>query len=45
MKGNNSEEIGDVVGEFVGEEGVESGLNEYGVVDGWKDVVGGVIRG
>lgn len=43
MKRNNTEQIGDVIRQFLRQEGLETPLNEYRLVDAWKDVVGSVI--
>lgn len=43
MKRNNTELIGDVIRQFLRQEGLETPLNEYRLVDAWKDVVGPVI--
>ena len=43
MKRNNTEQIGDVVRQFLRLQGLETPLNEYRLVDAWKDVVGPVI--
>lgn len=43
MKRNNTEQIGDVIRQFLRQEGLETPLNEYRLVDAWKDVVGPVI--
>lgn len=43
MKRNNTEQIGDVLRQFIRQQGLETPLNEYRLVDAWKDVVGPVI--
>lgn len=43
MKRNNTEQIGDVIRQFLRQEGLESPLNEYRLVEAWKDVVGPTI--
>lgn len=43
MKRNNIEQIGDVLRQFLRQQGLETPLNEYRLVDAWKDVVGPVI--
>lgn len=43
MKRNNTELIGDVIRQFLRQEGLETPLNEYRLVDAWKDVVGEMI--
>ena len=40
MRRNNAEHIGDVIGLFLRQQGLESPLNEYRLVQAWKDVVG-----
>lgn len=40
MKRNNTEQIGEVLRKFLRQEGLETPLNEYQLVDAWKDVVG-----
>lgn len=43
MKRNNTEQIGDVLRQFLRQQGLETPLNEYRLVDAWKDVVRPVI--
>lgn len=43
MKRNNAEQIGDVLRQFLRQQGLETPLNEYRLVDAWKDVVEPVI--
>ena len=43
MKRNNTEQIGDVLRQFLRQQWLETPLNEYRLVDAWKDVVGPVI--
>ena len=43
MKRNNTEQIGDVLRQFLRQQGLETPLNEYRLVDAWKDVGGPVI--
>ena len=43
MRRNNAEQIGDVIRKFFRINGLESPLNEYRLVQAWKDVVGPVI--
>lgn len=43
MKRNNTELLGDVLRRFLRQEGLETPLNEYRLVDAWKDVVGPTI--
>ncbi len=43
MKRSNTEQVGDVVRRLLRQEGLETPLNEYRLVDAWKDVVGAPI--
>ena len=43
MRRNNAEQIGDVIRYFLRQQGLESPLNEYRLVQAWRDVVGPVI--
>lgn len=43
MKRNNTELLGDVIRRYLRQEGLETPLNEYRLVDAWKDVVGSSI--
>lgn len=43
MKRNNTELLGDVLRRYLRQEGLETPLNEYRLVDAWKDVVGPII--
>lgn len=43
MKRNNTEQIGDVIRKFLRQSGLESPLNEFRLVDAWRDVVGPTI--
>ena len=40
MRRNNAEQIGDVIRFFLRQQGLESPLNEYRLVQAWNDVVG-----
>ena len=40
MKRNNTEQVGDIIRQFLRQEGLESPLNEYRLIESWKDVVG-----
>ncbi|MCF2576956.1 DUF721 domain-containing protein, partial [Phocaeicola barnesiae] len=40
MKRNNTEQVGDVIRQLLRQEGLETPLNEYRLVESWKDVVG-----
>lgn len=43
MKRNNTEQVGEVIRRLLRQEGLETPLNEYRLVDAWKDVVGETI--
>lgn len=43
MRRNNAEQIGEVIRKFFRQNGLESPLNEYRLVEAWKDVVGPTI--
>ena len=43
MRRNDAEQIGDMIRKFFRKSGLESPLNEYRLVQAWKDVVGPVI--
>lgn len=43
MKKNEAEHIGDMIRKFLRQNGLESPLNEYRLVQAWKDVVGPAI--
>ena len=43
MRRNNAEQIGDIIRKFFRQNGLESPLNEYRLVEAWKDVVGPTI--
>ncbi len=43
MKRNNTEQIGEVLRKFLRQEGLETPLNEYRLVDAWRDMVGPTI--
>lgn len=43
MKRNNTEQIGEILRQFLRQEGLESPLNEYRLIESWKDVVGPAI--
>ena len=40
MRRNNAEQVGDVIRFFLRQQGLESPLNEYRLVQAWSDVVG-----
>ena len=43
MRRNDEEQIGDMIRKFFRQKGLESPLNEYLLVQAWKEVVGPVI--
>lgn len=43
MKRNNTEQVGDIIRRLLRQQGLETPLNEYRLVDAWKEVVGGTI--
>ena len=43
MRRNNAEQIGEMIRKFVRQNGLESPLNEYRLVQAWKEVVGPAI--
>ena len=43
MKRNNTEKLGDVIMQLLRQEGLETPLNQYRLIDSWKDIVGPVI--
>lgn len=43
MKRNKTEQVGDILRQFLRQEGLESPLNEYRLIESWKDVVGPAI--
>lgn len=43
MKRDNTEQVGDVIRRLLRQEGLETPLNEYRLIDAWKDVVGETI--
>lgn len=43
MKRNNTEKLGDVIMQLLRQEGLETPLNLYRLIESWKDVVGPVI--
>ena len=40
MKRNNTEKLGDVIMQLLRQEGLETPLNQYRLIDSWKDIVG-----
>lgn len=43
MRRNDAEQIGEIIRKFFRQNGLESPLNEYRLVQAWRDVVGPVI--
>lgn len=43
MKRKNTEQVGDVIRRLLRQEGLETPLNEYRLIEAWKEVVGPVI--
>lgn len=43
MRKGNTEHLGDVIRQFLRQQQLESPLNEYRLVDAWKDVVGPAV--
>ena len=43
MKRNDTEKLDDVIMQLLRQEGLETPLNQYRLIDSWKDVVGPVI--
>ena len=43
MRRNEAEQIGDMIRKFFRQNGLESPLNEYRLVQAWKEVVGPII--
>lgn len=43
MRRNNAEQIGDMIRKFFRQNGLESPLNEFRLVQAWNDVVGATI--
>ena len=43
MRRNNAEQIGEMIRKFFRQNGLESPLNEYRLVQAWKEVVGPAI--
>lgn len=43
MRRNNAEQIGDVIRYFLRQQGLESPLNEYRLVQAWDEMVGPAI--
>ena len=40
MKRNNTEQVGEVIRRLIRQEGLETPLNEYRLIEAWKEVVG-----
>ena len=43
MKRNKTEQVGDVIRRLLRQEGLEAPLNEYRLIEAWKEVVGEII--
>lgn len=43
MRRNNAEQIGEMIRKFFRQHGLESPLNEYRLVQAWKEVVGPAV--
>lgn len=43
MKRNKTEQVGDVIRRLLRQEGLEAPLNEYRLIEVWKEVVGEII--
>lgn len=43
MKRTNSEAVGDLIRQFLRQQGLESPLNEYRLIAGWEHVMGPII--
>lgn len=43
MRRNNAEHIGDVIRYFLRQQGLESPLNEYRLIQAWSEIVGPAI--
>ena len=43
MKRTNSEAVGDLIRQFLRQQGLEAPLNEYRLIQGWEHVMGPVI--
>ena len=40
MKRSNTEHVGDIINQFLRQEGLETPLNQYRLIERWRDVVG-----
>ncbi|OKZ19826.1 MAG: hypothetical protein BHV77_11640 [Bacteroides sp. 43_108] len=40
MRRKNTEQIGDIIMQFLRSEGLETPLNQYRLIEAWKDVLG-----
>lgn len=40
MRRNDAEQIGEMIRKFLRQSGLESPLNEYRLIEAWKDIVG-----
>ena len=43
MKRTNSEAVGDLIRQFLRQQGLEAPLNEYRLIQGWEHVMGPII--
>lgn len=43
MRRTNSEAVGDLIRQFLRQQGLESPLNEYRLIQGWEHVMGPII--
>lgn len=44
MKRTNSEQIGDILKQYLRDEGIETPLNQYRLIQSWKEVMGAGIE-
>lgn len=44
MRRTNSQTVGDLVRAFIRQEGLETPLNQYRLMEAWKDVMGETVR-
>ncbi len=40
MRRSNAEQLGDILNQFIREEGLETPLNQYRIIEAWKNTVG-----
>ena len=43
MRRTNSEAVGDLIRQFLRQQGLEAPLNEYRLIQGWEHVMGPII--